>query len=51
LTNIVGLIQSRNSSEVATEQRSIAVAQEAKTKNINDNFADITRFLNIKTKC
>ena len=51
LTNIVGLIQSRNSSEAATQQKSIAVAQEAKTKNINDNFADITRFLNIKTKC
>ena len=50
ITNIIGLIQSRNVSDANSIQKSI-LAKDARETNISDNFNDIIKFLNIKTNC
>jgi hypothetical protein len=50
VTNIIGLIQSRNKSDISSEQKSIAT-RESKEANINSNFENVIQFLKIKTRC
>ena len=51
ITNIIGLIQSRNRDAQAEENPTLKSISTAKESMISDNFEEILNILNIKSEC